>query len=59
MTDEERRVEALKMAMSYVNSRNKITAESSNTIKEYFTSKSVVNIAEEFEFYIRMGKPLY
>lgn len=58
MTDEERRIEAMKLALTYV----KIRTERQSAIGHMTTlilSNDVVKIAEEFEYYIRMGKPLY
>ena len=59
MTEEELRLEALKMALTYVTKRNEIEAQSSNTVKAYFNSKTVVDKAQEFEYYLRTGKSLY
>lgn len=54
---EERRIEALRLALTYV----KIRTERATTIgiMQPPTSKEAVQIAEEFEHYIQHGKPLY
>lgn len=58
MTDEKRRLEAMKLALTYV----KIRTERQTAIghmSSSILSNDAVKIAEEFEYYIRMGKPLY
>lgn len=57
MSEEERRVEALRLALTYV----KVRTERATAVgvMQPPSSKEAVQIAEEFEYYLKHGKPIY
>ena len=57
MSDDERRTEALRLALTYV----KVRTERATAVgvMQPPSSKEAVQIAEEFEYYLKHGKPIY
>lgn len=59
MSDEERRVEALKLSLTYFKMKLERCNASVTTPQFSYTPNSIVKTAEEFEYYLKHGKPIY